>query len=302
MKTLGDAIHLRNQVIAHLEEADSECAAGERDQMLTFVVAGGGFAGVETMAAINDFVREALPFYPNLSEAMVRMALVHPGEVILPELGPELGSYAQQKLAERGVDIRVNTKVLDGGAGWVALSDGTRLDTNCLIWTAGTSPNPLLSCLPCQTERGRVRVNEFLEVPEWSGIWALGDCACVPDPRTGKPYPPTAQHAIRQAKTLADNIAASLRGGQKRAFLFNTIGLLASVGRRTGVARIFGVNFSGFLAWWMWRTVYLSKLPRAEKKVRVALDWTLDLLFSKDIVQFLVLRSTGLTHPEVVKT
>jgi NADH dehydrogenase len=143
-----------------------------------------------------------------------------------------------------------------------------------------------------------VIVNEYLEVPEWDGVWALGDCACVPDPATGKPYPPTAQHAIRQGKVLADNLTAALRGGTKRPFRFKTIGLLASTGRRTGVAQIFGVNFSGFVAWWMWRTIYLSKLPRFEKKVRVALDWTLDLLFAKDIVQFLTLRSTSISHDE----
>jgi NADH dehydrogenase len=296
MKSLGDAIHLRNRVIENLENADGECAAGHRSPMLRFVVAGGGFAGVETIAAINDFVREALCFYRNLNEKMIEMVLIHPGEVILPELGPKLGAYAQVKLVERGVDIRVNTKVTNAGDGWVELSDGSRLETDTLIWTAGTSPHPILMQLACQKERGRPLVNEFLEVPEWRNVWAVGDCACVPDPRTGKPYPPTAQHAIRQAKVLAGNIEATLKGGQKKPFLFNTIGLLASIGRRTGVARIFGYNFSGFIAWWMWRSIYLSKLPRFEKKLRVAIDWSLDLLFSKDIVQFLTSRSTGVLH------
>jgi NADH dehydrogenase len=300
MKTLGDAIHLRNRVIQNLEEADGECAAGGRPSLLTFVVAGGGFAGVETMAAVNDFAREALKFYPNLREDSLRMVLVHPGDVILPELGPDLGAYAQRKLAGRKVDIRINTRVTDASAGCVTLSDGSRLPTNTLVWTAGTSPNPLLACLPCMTDRGRLVVNEYLEVPEWPGVWALGDCARVPDPGTGKPYPPTAQHAIRQGKVLAQNIEAAVRGGTRRPFLFRTIGLLASIGRRTGVANILGVNFSGFFAWWLWRTIYLSKLPRLEKKVRVALDWTLDLLFSKDIVQFLTLRSAGISHTEDV--
>lgn len=298
MKTLGDAIHLRNRVIKNLEEADGECTAVGRQQLLTFVVAGGGFAGVETMAAINDFAREALRYYPNLSEENLRMVLVHPGEVILPELGLELGAYAQKKLSERKVDIRINTKVTDVGEGWVALSDGSRFGANTLVWTAGTAPNPLLAALPCMTERGRLRVNKYLEVPEWPGVWSLGDCACVPDLQTGKPYPPTAQHAIRQGKVLAQNIVATLRGGQKQPFRFKTLGLLASIGRRTGVAQILGVNFSGFFAWWLWRSIYLSKLPRFEKKVRVALDWTLDLIFSKDIVQFLTLRSTGVSHSD----
>jgi NADH dehydrogenase len=298
MKSLGDAIHLRNQVINSLEEADSECAAGNRSQLLSFVVAGGGFAGVETMAAINDFAREALRYYPNLREEQLKMILVHPGDVILPELGAGLGAYAQKALGKRKVDIRTNTKVADYRNGLVTLDDGTRFPAQTLVWTAGTSPNPLLAGLACHKERGRVIVNEYLEVPEWDGVWALGDCACVPDPATGKPYPPTAQHAIRQGKVLADNLTAALRGGTKRPFRFKTIGLLASTGRRTGVAQIFGVNFSGFVAWWMWRTIYLSKLPRFEKKVRVALDWTLDLLFAKDIVQFLTLRSTSISHDE----
>lgn len=298
MKSLGDAIHLRNRVIENLEDADSECSIGGRSSLLTFVVAGGGFAGVETIAAINDFAREALKFYPHLSEDDLQMVLVHPGSVILPELGPKLGEYAQQKLAERKVEIRVNTKVSDATESTVTLSDGSRLATQTLIWTAGTAPNPQIAGLPCRRERGRIAVNEYLEVPEWPGVWALGDCASVPDPLTGQPYPPTAQHAIRQAAILAENLTATLRGRRRRPFVFKTIGLLASIGRRTGVANILGVNFSGFLAWWMWRTVYLSKLPRLEKKLRVALDWTLDLVFSKDIVQFLTHRSTGLAHRE----
>ena len=291
MKTLGDAIALRNEIIAHLEEADSECAAANRDLLVTFVVAGGGFAGTETIAAINDFVRKALPFYLHIKAEQVRMILVHPGETILPELGDELGAYAQRKLTERGVVIRSNTRIEEAGETWIALSDGSRIETKTLIWTAGTAPNPLLARLPCVLEHGRLGVNEYLEVPEWLGVWALGDCAYAIDSRTGKPYPPTAQHALRQAKIVAENLTASLRGTKKHPFVFNTIGLMASIGRRTGVARVFGVNFSGFLAWWMWRTVYLSKLPRLEKKLRVALDWSLDMVFSKDIVQFLMQRS-----------
>jgi len=144
----------------------------------------------------------------------------------------------------------------------------------------------LLGDLACSKDHGRIVANEFLEVPDWPGVWALGDCALIPDPKTGKPYPPTAQHALRQGRILARNIAAAMNGGRKKPFVFSTLGQLASIGRRVGVANILGINFSGFIAWWLWRTIYLSKLPRAEKKLRVALDWTLDLLFSKDLVQF----------------
>jgi NADH dehydrogenase len=292
MKSLGDAITLRSRLIAHLEEADFECAAGERVQLLTFVVAGGGFAGVETIAGINDFLREALEFYPHLSEELIRVVLVHPGDVILPELGKKLGIYAQNKLAERKIEIRTNTKVTGVTQDAVFLSDGTSITTQTLIWTAGTSPSPLLVTLPCVKERGRIVVNEYLQTPERPEVWALGDCAMVPNTKDGGYYPPTAQHALREGKVLARNILSEIGGKPKKPFRFATLGQLAAIGRRTGVANILGVNFSGFIAWWLWRTIYLSKLPRLEKKLRVALDWTLDLMFSKDLVQFVPLRAT----------
>lgn len=287
MKSLGDAMRLRNRLIALLEEANNECCRLQRQSLLTFVVAGGGFAGVETIAGINDFVRQAMRFYPNLAADHLRMILVHPGEVILPELSPKLGRYAQRKLTARGIDMRINTKVAGVTDQEVELSDGTRIETHTVIWTAGTSPHPLLDTLPCQKERGRLLVNEYLEVPEWPGVWALGDGAMILDRQTGGAFPPTAQHALREGKSLARNLTAVIQGGTKRPFTFSTIGQLAAIGRRTGVANILGVNFSGFVAWWLWRSIYLSKLPRFEKKLRVVLDWTLDLLFSKDLVQFL---------------
>jgi NADH:ubiquinone reductase (H+-translocating) len=258
---------------------------------LTFVVAGGGFAGVETIAAINDFARHAVRFYANLSEDMLRVVLVHPGAVILPELGEQLGEYAQKKLAARNVEIRVKTRVSGLTENGVQLSTGEMIETKALIWTAGTSPNPVLLSLPCEKEHGRLKVNENLEVPNWQGVWALGDCALIPDGNTGSYHPPTAQHALREGKVLAHNLAAAVRGGAMKPFSFSTLGQLAAIGQRTGVARIFGFNFSGFFAWWLWRTVYLSKLPRFEKKLRVALDWTLDLMFGKDLVQFQTFRA-----------
>lgn len=285
MKTLGDAIALRNRIIDSLEEGDFECCPEVRRRMMTFVVAGGGFAGVETVAAVYDFMRDALPHYPHLRPSDVRVALVHPGPVILPELDAKLGRYAQRKLAARGIELHLETKVAGFTSEGVRLSDGTVIATANLVWTAGTAPNPLLQELPCDKQRGRVVVDAFLQVPQWPGVWALGDCACVPDATSGGFAPPTAQHASRQGRTVARNIAAAVRGGRPRPFTFATLGQLAAIGRRTGVASILGVNFSGFLAWWMWRTIYLMKLPRLERKVRVALDWTLDLLFTKDLVQ-----------------
>jgi NADH dehydrogenase len=297
MKSLGDAIALRNRLIECLEEADPECCR-VKAPLLTFVVAGGGFAGVETVAAVNDFLREALRFYPSLTEAQLRVVLVHDGPVILPELGERLGTYAQRKLTERKVEIRVNTKIAGMSMAGVKLGDGTAIAANTLVWTAGTAPNPLLATLPCQKDRGRLIANAFMEVSGWPGVWALGDCAVIPDSLTGRPYPPTAQHALRQGRVLAENILATIAGGQKKPFAFKTIGLLASIGKRTGVAQILGVNFSGFVAWWLWRTIYLSKLPRLEKKVRVALDWLLDVVFSKDLVQFRTQRAPTMSRAE----
>ncbi len=302
MKTLDDAVHLRNRLIAILEEADTECCSALRRPLLTITVAGGGFAGVETVAGLNDFLHEAVGFYPNLRPEQIRVVLVHPGAVILPELGESLGRYAQKKLEERGVEIRLNTRVTGYDGMLATLSDSEAIVCKTLIWTAGTMPSALLSSLPCEKQRGRLLVDDTLEVPQWPGVWAVGDCALIPDRKRSGFYPPTAQHAIRQGRVLARNIINSMRGGAaKKAFSFSTIGQLAAIGRRTGVANIFGINFSGFVAWWLWRTIYLSKLPRFEKKVRVALDWTLDVLFSKDLVQFVNLSqhaAMSKTQPE----
>jgi len=287
MKSLSDAIVLRSRLIRNLEDADFECSCEDRSRLLTVVVVGAGFAGVETLASVNDFVREAIRYYPHLSENELRIVLIEATDAVLPELGPKLGAYARKKLAGRGVEFLMNIAVKSVSDSDVSLSDGSTIRSNLLVWTAGVSPNPLLNLLNCAKERGRLVTNEFLEVESWPGVWALGDCAAVPDVSTGKSCPPTAQHALRQGKVVAENIVATLNCGRKRPFRFKTIGALASIGKRTGVARIMGVNFSGFVAWWLWRTIYLSKLPRFEKKVRVALDWALDLLFSKDLVQFM---------------
>ena len=286
MKSLGDAIHVRNRLIAHLEEADGECSMEARQPLLTFVVAGGGFAGVETVAGINDFVREALAYYPRLSHASIRMVLAHGGAELLPELGDTLGRYTREKLVSRGVEVHTGVHVSGVTKDEVRLSNGMAIASRFLLWTAGVSPHPLLATLPLTLDRGRVAVDESLRALGRTDVWALGDCAVVPNPRTGVPHPPTAQHAIREGRVLADNILASLAGRPLQPFRFSTIGQLAAIGRRAGVARVFGITFSGFAAWWLWRTVYLVKLPRFDRKVRVALDWTLDLFFRKDIVQF----------------
>jgi NADH dehydrogenase len=291
MKTLEDAVRLRDRLIEQLEEVDFECSTLPPEQLLTFVVAGGGFAGVETIAAINDFLRDALPFYRNLKEEMLRLVLVESHSTILPELGEELGHYARSKLEQRGIEFRLGVKITGASAQAVLLSDGTMLSARTLVWTAGTAPCPLIETLACEKQRGRVVVKNDLALPGFPRVWALGDCAAVLDEATGGYYPATAQHALRQGRILGRNIAATIRGKATHRFEFKTIGQLAAIGRRTGVAQIFGFKFSGFVAWWLWRTIYLAKLPRLEKKLRVALDWTLDLAFSKDLAQLKPSRS-----------
>jgi NADH:quinone reductase (non-electrogenic) len=299
MKTLGDAILVRNQVIDALELADNQIDDTARKTTLTAVIAGGGFAGVETVGAVNDFLREAMKFYPHLKADMVRVVLVHPGDVILPELSESLGRYAEKKQAERRVEIRLRAKVSAYDGQEVTLDDGTKIATRMLIWTAGTTPAPVLAGLPCALQRGRVVTDEFLQVPGYPGVWAVGDCAAIPDPfNPGKSCPPTAQHAARQGAALAENIVAGMRGKPPQPFRFRILGLLASIGRRTAVAEILGFRFSGIIAWFLWRSIYLGKLPGLQKKVRVALDWTLDLFFSKDIVQLPTLRSIAVSEAE----
>jgi NADH:ubiquinone reductase (H+-translocating) len=303
MKTLGDAILLRNRMIEVLDVADNHPDETERKAMLTVVVAGGGFAGVETAGAVNDLLREAIKFYPNLREDMLRVVLAHAGEVVLPELSESLGRYAQKQLGRRGVEIRLKTAVTGYDGKELTLNDGTKITTRLVVWTAGITPSPLLSGLPCAMQRGHVLANACLQVPDWPGVWTLGDCAFVPDSlNPGKFCPPTAQHAIRQAAVLAGNIVAGMRGEALQPFRFKTLGMLAAIGRRAGVAEILGVRFSGIIAWWLWRAIYLSKLPGLQKKVRVALDWALDLVFSKDIVQLPTLRSPTMSEAEEPST
>jgi NADH dehydrogenase len=289
MKSLGDAVLLRNQMLATLEMASLVEDAAVRRAMLTFVVAGGGFAGVETIGAVNDFVREAVIHYPNLRDDDLRVVLIHPNAVILPELGENLGRYAQRKLANRKVEIRTETRVTAFSDHGVELGDGGTIAAQTLVWTAGVTPPAVLRDLPCKKEKGRIVVEETLELPGFPGVWAVGDCAWIPNAKTGKPHPPTAQHALRQALCGAKNIIAAIRGKRKTPFAFTTLGQLATIGRRTGVASILGIHVSGLFAWWLWRTIYLAKLPRFEKKLRVALHWTLDLFFPKDFVQHVTL-------------
>jgi NADH dehydrogenase len=302
MKSLSDAALLRNRMVALLEEASLEKDEATRKELLTFVTAGGGFAGVETTGAVNDFVRETVKFYPSLREETIRVVVVHPGKFLLPELGEELGRYTEKKLAQRKVEIIKGARVAGYDGSVVKLTDGTFIPATTLIWTAGVKPSAAIESLDCKKERGRLLVNEYLAVPGASGLWAAGDCAAVPDGyETGKFFPPTAQHGMREAIMAAKNIEAAIDDRPLKPFAFTTLGQLATIGRRTGVAMIFGFKFSGFIAWAMWRSIYLMKLPRLAKKLRVMMDWTLDLLFGREIEQMITLRDVQALSDQIAR-
>ena len=290
MKNLADASLLRNRMVALLEEAVFHTDDEARRELLTFVTAGGGFSGTETTGAVNDFVRETVRYYPQLSEQLIRVVVVHPGNFLLPELGEELGRYAERKLRQRKVEVIKGARVASYDGLVVTLSDGTSIPARTLIWIAGVKPSPVIASLPCGKERGRLLVSEYLAVTGVPGLWAAGDCAAVPVFDTDKFHPPTAQHGLREGVTVAKNIEATILDRSLKPFRFKMMGQLASIGHHTGVAMVFGIKFSGFIAWWFWRSVYLMKLPRVAKKLRVMVSWTLDLFFGQEIEQMITVR------------
>jgi NADH dehydrogenase len=290
MKSLSDAALLRNRMVALLEEASLQTDEAARRQLLTFVTAGGGFSGTETTGAVNDFVRETMRYYPQLREELIRVVVVHPGNFILPELGEELGRYAEHKLRERKVEVIKGPRVANYDGVVVTLSDGTSIPAATLIWTAGVKPSPVIAQLPCEKERGRLLVSEYMAVTGVPGLWAAGDCAAVPILDTENFHPPTAQHGLREGVTVAKNIEAMILDRSLKPFRFKMLGQLASIGHRSGVAMMFGIKFSGFIAWCFWRSVYLMKLPRLAKKLRVMVSWTLDLFFGQEIEQMITVR------------
>src|SRR5258708_30970872 len=245
-KYVGDALVLRNHVIHALEEADVESDRELRRALLTFVVAGGGFSGVEAVAELNDFVRRVARSFRRINPNEIRVVLLHGGSLILPELPQSLAQFAQKQLQRRGVEIRLNTRLAGATAESALLDNDERIPTKTLVSTVPAAPNPLVAGLPCKKERGRIVVNKHLEVIGYPGVWALCDCAWVVDQETWQPCPPTAQHATRQAACVATNLVATLRGTPKQAFSFQALGKLASLGHRSAVAEVFGFKISGF--------------------------------------------------------
>jgi NADH:ubiquinone reductase (H+-translocating) len=288
-KSLPDAINLRNHVLQQLEAADAALDAEERERRLTFVFVGGGYAGVEALGELSDLVEDALRWYPRLGAIRRRWVLVDAAARILPEIPPPLGDYAARELTARGVEIHVGTTLESASGEEVVLGDGTRIPTRTLVWTAGVAPNPLLRewGLPLD-ERGRVEVDELLRVREHEHVWALGDCARVPNTRSESPDPPTCQHALRQARRLAKNLS-----GEPRPYGYRMLGQVATLGRHKGIADVLGIRFRGFPGWWVTRSYHLYQLPLVQRKLRVVVDWTVALFFRRDVVEL-----GTLGHPE----
>jgi NADH dehydrogenase len=281
-KTLADAIHLRNHVLRRLEAAAALGDGAGRRRQLTFVFVGAGYAGVEALAELSDLVRDALRYYPELAGAEQRWVLVDAAPKILPEIPTRLGEYAARELARRGVDIRVSTTLERAEEAAAVLSDGSRLETDTLVWTAGVRPHPLLTELGLPLdERGRVLVDETLRVEGRERLWALGDCARVPNLATpGQADPPTCQHALRQARRLAKNLR-----GTPRPYRYRMLGQVATLGRHKGIADVLGLRLRGFPGWFVTRTYHLFQLPLVSRKLRVVTDWTVALIFRRDIAE-----------------
>jgi NADH:ubiquinone reductase (H+-translocating) len=281
-KSLADAIYLRNHVLRQLELADASLSPEDAKRHLSFVFVGAGYAGVEALAELSDLLRDTVRYYPRLRRLRQRWVLVDAAPKILPEIPTRLGDYAARELWKRGVDIRVSTTLESVEEHAVTLSDGSRLDTETLVWTAGVKANPLLGRfgLPLD-ERGRVVVDSTFKVGGLKRIWALGDGARVPNLATpDHPDPPTCQHALRQARRLAKNLT-----GSPRPYRYRMLGQVATLGRHKGIADVLGLRLRGFLGWFVTRTYHLYQLPLLTRKLRVVSDWTVALFFRRDIAE-----------------
>ncbi len=287
IKSLDDAIRIRNHIISMLEDADQETDPILQQKLMTFVVVGGGFSGVETIGELNDFVRESSrKFYRNISQNNIKIILVSAGKKILPEI-ENLGEYSKQALQKAGVIIYTNTRLEDISNDVAVLNNGEKISTSTVIWAGGNIVDDVIQKIDTKHHKsGRLIVNRHLKLDNYPEVFALGDCAFSVNPRSKKPYPPTAQHAIRQAKTVAKNLEHKINGiGVQYDFIYDTKGSMAKIGKYDGVALLLGHEFKGLIAWFIWKQYYLSTLPTNEKKIRVGLDWFIDLFFPRDITR-----------------
>jgi NADH:ubiquinone reductase (H+-translocating) len=284
-KSLADAIWLRNRVIETLEEANATEDRARRDELLTYVFVGGGYAGLEALAELQDLAADAIERYPRARLHGMRWILVEATERVLPEIDSRLAAYGLREVRGRGIDVRLKTRLAEVGPDAVRLSSGERIPTRTVVWTTGVAPHPSLGSLSLPLdERGRVEVDEYLQVKGMDGVWAVGDCAAVPDPGGGL-CPPSAQHAVRQGPTAARNIAAALGVGRAGPFSYRSRAAFVNLGRYKAVGRIGRWRFRGFPAWWLARTYHMSQIPGAARKLRAVVDWTVGLPFPRDVAE-----------------
>jgi NADH dehydrogenase len=283
LKTLGDALFLRNRIIARLEQADLQSDPVQRRWLTTFVVVGGGFSGIETAGELVDFLHASLRYYKQIDAEDLRIVLLHSTDRLLPEMSASLGSFTLKKMRQHGVEVRLNERAVRVTDRGVHLGSGDIIEGGTIVCTIGTQPNPLLEQIQALKNRGRLVVNPDLSVPGCDGIWAVGDCAAAVNAADGQISPPTAQFAEAQARVLAANINRRLRDEPTQAFAYRPKGQLSSIGHNKAVAEIYGIKISGFIAWLMWRGLYLLRVPTFSRKSRLFLEWNWAMFFPPDI-------------------
>jgi NADH:ubiquinone reductase (H+-translocating) len=287
-KTIGEAIYLRNHVLSRLDAADTTIDPTLRGRLLTFMVVGGGYAGVEALAELADMARYASKYYPTIDREDIRWILVEASGRIMPEVSPKMGRYTVERLLDADIEVNLDTRVKSMAGGHVELDDGQEFDTDTIIWTAGVKPNPMLdqTDLP-RDSRGRVECGADLQVKGMPGVYCAGDCASVPDLSKDDPEArtsPSAQHAVRQAKVLGDNVVAHLRRRPLTDYKHSYAGSVASLGLYKGVAEIYGVKLRGIVAWFMHRTYHVSRMPTWNRRIRILFDWTGALFLGREVV------------------
>lgn len=303
VKTLNDAVVLRNRAIDMLEQADNETNPILKKSLLTFVIVGGGFAGIETAGEIMDLLHDARKYYKNIDKTDIRVVVLEALPAILPGFNEKLAKFALQKLHERGIEVKINTKLSSFSGDEVIIEDAkaapdaaqresgaSSIQTRTLVWTAGVTPVDIVKKSVFKTNRGGIVVDDFLQAVDFPEVFAVGDCCYIIDPKNNRPIPPTAQSAEFAAEIAAVNLHAIIKNKQKEKFVYKPRGQMAVIGKRSAIASIFGIHLHGMLAWMLWRIIYLLKIPRLDKKVRILLDWTIDLFFDRDIARLKVMR------------
>ncbi len=302
IKTIEDAIGIRNHSINMLENAGQTSDPDLQQKLMTFTVVGGGFAGVETIGEINHLIREsAARMYPNINPEKINMKLISSKAGILPEVSESLSKKAMEYLKKHGIGIITNTKAVDADEDYVLLDNNEKIPCATLIWAGGVTVDPVISELKCEHGKsGKVQVDKFLRLIGYQNVFALGDCAEIIDPSTGKPYPPTAQHAIHQSEVVSHNLKVSLTGKDKmKAFSFHSKGMMATIGKRNAIVSLFGYNFQGIIPWLIWRTYYILQMPSLGKKIKVVLDWTVDSFFKRDLTSYGQIKKKNLTKVDI---